>query len=333
MTRRVFLIVFLLNFYVNAQAWFFPAHVLITQVAMQKIKPSVANTISHLMVPLFDNSPKKLKSQLRQYPHVSLFARFSYVPDLWRKKTLKELFREYRATLPEALQPYAGQVTTTWHYINKSHNNACQLRGEMNVLKAITLMRKAYHESRPHSPARGLCLILLAHFVEDAHQPLHQFGQSTKRCSYDAGGNLFCLKPRENGRCPYSLHMLWDSALAFRINKKKITLLAKSLLAREQSQFSLAEIAEQNPSVWQKLIMPLAPFVYSTPQGRYPDKAYLHKGRRLALSLMVLSGLRLAYWLNHHVKRLEVHCRVHHCMNTEIFCHPMVSNYKTVLSV
>lgn len=102
-----------------------------------------------------------------------------------------------------------GQRSSRWHYVNLAQDD-CGYRRVAHcpdgdcVIEAIRRQRDLLADRRQPDAVRAQALKFLAHFVGDAHQPLHA-GDAR-----DKGGNTVQLQIDGKGS---NLHRLWDSAL------------------------------------------------------------------------------------------------------------------------
>ena len=279
-------------------AWNMNGHVMITDMAQTKLSNKLKANINVLAQGIFIQlSAKDQRFLIRRFPNMPAIARLSVLPDWWKQEPLGMLFKRFHAPLPQLLKPYAKETTASWHFINHPYpaKRQCDIIKPENVVWAINLLQKAY-QSTDNANTKGLILIFLAHFVGDAHQPLHTLSYVNARCQSDYGGNAFCLTKKKHGRCRYNLHEYWDSTMGEFKGYPHIG--AWEGIIKQASNPNLVALNQQakdlNPAGWARHNKAYAAFIYSAQKYHLPSKAYKQKAQKIAYSEMRLASLRLA---------------------------------------
>lgn len=284
-----------------ALAWNANGHLLISELAYEQLTPIAQKKVNQLSETLFKQLPFATQYQLNEkYPNLSKFAQLSILPDQFRKQSLKSLFEQYQGKLPASLENIALEDTHHWHFTNQTYPNSdCPNHSKHDLLWAIqTLKPIVKNEKNPLS--QGLALVMLTHFIEDAHQPLHTFSYADHTCKTDKGGNLFCLSPGESRYCKHNLHHLWDTGVGF-LKGRQTHLSRKISLVKEKlpTESLKKETSEANPEQWAKENYTYAKFVYSLEPNTKPEKFYYRTGQEIAKKQMAIASYRLADTLNH----------------------------------
>lgn len=279
-----------------AQAWSQDGHVLITDLAMDTLAPAQVRELESIARELetqFDRDRRMVN--LRAFGVSNDVAKISSFPDWVRDEPLGELFARYGATLPAALEPLADQDTSSWHYTNQAINqgslsaSSCAVAPEWGVDRVIPLLIEAWHQADSRI-AQALVLSFLTHMVADIHQPLHTLTLVSDNCRHDLGGNLFCAAtPTSSGRCPQSLHALWDSGVGLFDRYDEYAQLKQALDAHSP--------AESDPTLdiesWLEEGLSHSRLIYSLRENQQPDPAYLEDGRYISAQRIRLAAERL----------------------------------------
>lgn len=277
-------------------AWNLQGHAVVAQIAYENISPETELKVDALADRVFAQLPAEEQQFLnRRGAQLSPYARAAGLPDTWTTLTLRQLFAEFHAVLPSALQPYADDRTAHWHFMNNAYGSNSYCHGvtdTQNVAWAIPLLQRAFAESQDPN-AQAVILVLLTHFVGDIHQPLHVIVKTNWLCGNDGGGNGFCLKARR-GACVLSLHKFWDSGLGYLKRGRNLDRAAADLQQKwPQSGFG-PSLQESAPLTWVQDELKLADFVYGASQNHKPSPEYVSQGRKLAQQQLSLAGYRLA---------------------------------------
>ncbi len=284
-------------------SWNANGHIVISQLAYERLTPSTRKQVDQLSAQLFKQLPFSTQYELNhKYPEASEFAKLSLLPDRFRTQPLGIIFEQYQGKLPEVLQPLAKNNTRYWHFISRTYppNRQCSMNGPKdNLIWAIrTLKPIVKYEKDPIS--QGLALILLTHLIADIHQPLHTFSYVKANCKTDKGGNAFCLSPKKKGKyCRHNLHHLWDTCVGFLRGKqpnlaRKMVLIAEGFPATRFKE----ETIETHPETWIKQNYTYAGFIYSIKPNQKPYRQYYKKGQYIAKQQMAIASYRLAYTIN-----------------------------------
>jgi len=280
-------------------AWGFKGHVLVAQIAYNNLTPTAKNKVNHLSIIIFQRLSVRWQERLnRNYKGVSTFAKIAVLPDNWRNWKLGTIFQHFDAPVPNSLKDYMNKRTASWHFINQPFpNTTCHTIKPKNVVWALqNIIYTLSHEKNQN--AQAVLLILLAHLVGDANQPLHTISKVDSQCRGDKGGNLYCLREGRGRKCRKNLHQLWDYAVGFLKSRKNF--LNESIKLQERyPKSAFPEVAiTSRPDEWVKQEYRYAPFIYSTPKFQKPSPAYYRKGQQIAQRQITLAGYRLAYLLD-----------------------------------
>lgn len=234
----------------------------------------------------------------KHYSTATTFSKIAMLPDTWRKWHLQTIFRDFTATVPENLLPYAYQNTEQWHYINLPYptTTSCQTI-QTNVTWAIPMLEQSLHHSRNENQ-QAVIMVLLEHLVGDSEQPLHAISRVNKQCQSDRGGNQFCLRMNSQGRCTKNLHSLWDNAVGFLRPHQNIQRTAFRLEQRYPKTDFAKFLQNTTPLNWSKINLSYATFIYSLPEDEKPSPSYYREGQAIATTQLALAGYRLAAMLN-----------------------------------
>ena len=166
---------------------------------------------------------------------------------------------------------------------------------------AIETLRKGTSSDKHDAETLGY----LMHLVGDIHQPLHAATRVTaKNPKGDAGGNGFKL-----AGVPDNLHWYWDSAAgAFNFwspqrplderDRRRLDEFARAITTESPAEKNPAA-QELNPDTWARESHMLAgSVVYDLPENTTPGDAYNAKARPVARQRLALAGYRLAQIIN-----------------------------------
>jgi len=302
--KKIFTVLLLAMLPVIANAWNFTGHVVVAQIAYNNLTPEVKSKADKLAAIIFNALASQEQKRLdRQYPNASTFAKIAPMPDIWRQCKLNTLFTQFNANIPENLLPFSNASTASWHFMDAAYpqTSHCKTIQPTNVVWALNTIEPDLATSH-HENTQALLMVLTEHFVGDIHQPLHAITNVTHGCSGDSGGNQFCLRKNQAGRCTINLHSLWDSAVGFLKPHQNIAKTAYMLqISYPKSQVSEL-LKDNNLADWIKEDEKFAPFIYSTPENTDPSPAYYKEGQAIAKKQLVLAGYRLAATLNQALK-------------------------------
>lgn len=297
-----------------ARAWDADGHMLVAQVAYNRLTPEVRARADALLQGL--QNPAK--------PEVS----YSFV-------TAACWMDDVRAA--EKLDARFG-LLKTWHYVDRE----CEGKDPdpPHALWAIEQAETALRgfKDAPLAPeftapalSQGETLAVLLHLVGDVHQPLHAIGR-------DQGGNLYPVSGvpdlslglsadlkaipfgQKEGGVYQRLHALWDEAYRFDADptqgaKPAIRLLydlgnsttpdsAKTqqiagFLDKKFAPPATLSLRAMDASSWVRESNQVAcDWVFDTPAKAQPSNAYIHRAHDYTCRRVTLAGYRLAAVLN-----------------------------------
>ena len=307
---RSLLLVVSLAISTPAMAWNEFGHMLIAELALQKLSPKLQRKIESEAFSLVrrQDSDKRLYL-MRAYPGSSAFAQIAVFADHHRDKSLAELYGKFGQKLPAVFADLAGDDTTRWHYKNqpyapgivqrlgiepsvgKGSAASCDLSEPVDVAWAIEQTRVALSQAETESD-RVLSLALLIHFVGDAHQPLHAISRVDEDCESDRGGNRFCVAYGANSySCVTSLHEYWDAGLGFFRSFDRVGDAAEFVARISLDE---AQVKNLDADAWLAEGFRQARFVYSIQEGTGGDPHYVKEAQIIAYERIALAAARLA---------------------------------------
>lgn len=277
--RILFPVWIALSFSANAFAWNATGHMLVADIALQHLQPSVKRVCEEL---------------LAEVPAPKSNTFIDCAP--WADDT------KTRRTGP-------------WHYIDlyfKSDGNPTDKQPDpQNVVWAISRFSRRLVASNEPDEKRADALRYLIHFVGDIHQPLHCTSRITPdQPEGDKGGNDFYFShPSSDNSRPHELHYLWDDGGGlFKFKHRPITSSERqwldALAAKALSSVTAGEIkhelAIESPMAWAKESQAIAiKYVYLTPEFQEPSEQYYKMAQKISMERCAIAGLRLAQLLNH----------------------------------
>ncbi|OGO91348.1 MAG: hypothetical protein A3F41_00480 [Coxiella sp. RIFCSPHIGHO2_12_FULL_44_14] len=286
--------IFLLSFiFTPSWGWNTKGHVLISQIAFDHLSRTEQSTVNHYAERIAKHLPVYLEQQLDdRYRGAALFAKLTVLPDFWRGITLKNLFQRFDASLPEVLQPYRQQTTDRWHFEDRPFpRKKCVFPKNFQLFAAIATLQKAFHQTNNEN-SKALILLLLTHFIEDAHQPLHTFTKVNKYCHNDRGGNDYPI--RMGKRKISNLHKTWDAGVGY-LNRPFHFKTRSEQLQQEFAKSSLkTDIARLDPIAWVNANDAYATLIYSIKPHHSLTPSYYQQGQAIARLQITIAGYRVA---------------------------------------
>lgn len=281
-------------------AWNYTGHVLIAQIAYDNLNPEAKKKADELSLLIFNNLPESQQDKLnKQYSNASTFAKVAILPDVWRKWKVSTLFKKFNALPPLNLFLSLEEPTANWHFIDQAYPafKNCNTVESSNVVWAINKLENNLSKTKTEN-SKALQMVLLEHYIGDIHQPLHNMTNVKNGCEGDRGGNNFCLRQNQSGKCIKNLHSLWDSAVGYlkpHENIKQLAYELENLYPESQftNQFKKTEVNQ-----WANENYANAAFVYNTQEFTKPNPEYFQNGQMIAKSQLALAGYRLAQELN-----------------------------------
>lgn len=301
---RFFTQVFILGLASPVFAWNEFGHMLIAEMALQKLEPKLQRQIEQQAFSLVrqEESDRRLYL-MRTFSDTSAFAQLSVFADEHRDLTLHNLYQKYGLNMPAEFAGVAQQTTSNWHYKNQPYvslgvqppgqqqSAQCDLSEPTDVAWAIEGLQQVFNTAQTEQD-RTLALALLIHFVGDAHQPLHTISRVDGDCESDRGGSAFCVVYRKNSySCETNLHAFWDSALGFFESYETV---AEAVDFVSRVKVDEVQANNLNALEWVEEGYRQARFVYSIKDGSGGDPYYIKDGQIIAYERMALAAERLA---------------------------------------
>lgn len=267
----------LLLFPFTAFAWGPVGHMVVANIAYQKLKPDVRDKVDQLVSYLH-----------AEYSNMEQFTQIAYWPDTLGSQKISSYQH--------------------WHYIDVPlvADGAGLPQKDMidddNAVWAMNNIQNIVKNEKHGNPyERARFLSFLVHIVGDLHQPLHTVSYvSTNHPEGDRGGNDYHV--RFSG-AKTQLHHVWDSGVG-RFNnvlsEENVNTISKAIVARyPESYFGKDKLDDLKPEDWAKEGMVNAKdYVYVTPENRDLSTQYIQNGQRVAEQQVALAGYRLARILN-----------------------------------
>lgn len=266
---------------VAAPAWDETGHLLVSQIAYERLNPAARAKVDALA--------KTLRFCGKSYDGTTLGA---WMDDLKADTTHDDL--------------------RVWHYIDIPFFDGVQPNpsvrpGPVNAVErinwAVETLRKNLGAEKKDAEVLGY----LYHLAGDLHQPLHAAMRVTaENRDGDAGGNEFKLTGLAEVD---NLHSYWDSATgAFHYwnpdrplsvrERRRLETYARQLVAAYPPE-SMPEAKELDPQKWARESNELARLVaYALPENSQPSAAYEAKAQSTARRRLALAAYRLANLLN-----------------------------------
>jgi len=262
------------------------------EVVLQQLEPEVQQY--YLSLAKVFNAINGSKNHPRD-----TFINLSSWPDEIRKTSLAQLFKQFDTRLPRVLGSFAKESSNRWHYhnaVSTEDDQRCAFTNGGQLYEVMPLIDRALRN--PESPAQEVLLLAFAmHFMQDIHQPLHTFTRLNTACKSDLGGNRVCLKPIFAGRCPMSLHYLWDSGFGVFYDKDDLSSLAPNIFDALDNQSSEQQRFKFVPASWGRESFKYYVDVYQYRRKNYEDNAKDIVEERVGKAIS-----RQVQYLNRHYK-------------------------------
>lgn len=257
-----------------AHGWGVAGHMVVTQVAYDRLSPGARAEVDRLIDLLADFEPK--------LDH-------AVTASVWM----------------DEMRSAGWRSMDRWHYMGTLYNaDGIQQLYNVHPDNAVEAIRQSVRTlENPQAPdlAKAIMLRVLLHVVGDLHQPLHAGSRVTlEHETGDRGGNDFLL-PDTTGR-PSNLHYLWDAGWGVlpRLEPNEEGMLTVAGLARELTravpESRVPEWREMNADTWAResfRLMTSVVYVGIEP-GRPPSEVYQAKARLVTRRRLALAGYRLA---------------------------------------
>ncbi len=266
------LITFFFSF--TAFAWGPIGHMVIANIAYQRLTPDAREKVDGLVA--------KLSTE---YPDMnSSFLHMSCWPDMIRAQKIETYMH--------------------WHYINipftKDDSNLPNTIDTDNAVWAVNKIEEVVQNDHANPYERARFLAFLTHVVEDLHQPLHTTTYvSAEYPNGDKGGNLYHVS--YDGKRT-NLHHLWDSGVGVfegENSPEHINQLAESITSLYPERYFGTKVDDLDPEHWSREGWNQAKeYVYSTPENNSVSDDYIQAGQKISEQNAALAGYRLAHLLN-----------------------------------
>lgn len=270
----VFSVILFLSFLPEAAAWNALGHMVIANIAYQKLKPTAKKKVDELVV-VFQ----------KEYPEIKTFVQI--------------------APWPDAIRGQKIDMFTRWHYIDLAFSDdGTQLKNLVdtdNAVWALSKMKTPIANDHTRGIERVRFLAFFTHIVGDLHQPLHTVSRITANLpDGDQGGNLVHVIYKNKTT---NLHKVWDGGVGVFEGPsamENVQEISQKLIALYPISFFNGKTNDLRPENWADEGMQNAKeYVYNTPQDKPLNQAYIQSGQAFSEQQAALAGYRLAGLLNH----------------------------------
>lgn len=264
------------TFSFSCYAWNDVGHMIIADIAYERVDPIVRTKIDSL-----------LETFVKDYPDFKSFQQMA----IW----------------PDALKAHRVDIYSHWHYANIPFtNDGTPVKSIKDIHNAIWVVNKLevmVGSPYVNSVERARSLAFLIHIVGDLHHPLHTIEYfSAAHPNGDEGGTLYSIRNPADHTRTINLHKLWDDGLG--LFKKEITAeniagLAKTITSVYPENYFGEQAHNLFLADWTNESLTLAKTnIYTLPENHLPPTAYMQQGEQIVQQRLALAGYRLAALLN-----------------------------------
>jgi hypothetical protein len=266
---------FLLTLTSNSYGWGRVGHMMVADIAYAKLQPQVKAKVDTMV-----------SDFTKEYPDFTTFAQI--------------------ATWADAIKGQSINVFSHWHYYNAGiSDDGTPVKDESNTdnaLWAINQIEPIIKNDQVNHFDRARFLAFYIHIVGDLHQPLHVVERFSKEnMDGDEGGNLYPIQYQIKSFTITNLHGLWDYGMGLFDNSltpEDIKALETTITTQYPETYFGAQVNDLDPKDWVAEGVQVSKFVYSTPENKVPEQAYIDTGKQIAEQKIALAGYRLAALLN-----------------------------------
>lgn len=289
---------------IYCRAWSEAGHIVIADLAYDKLPIQARRQLDQYAGILLDGAPESAASWRRRYPAFSPLSYIAAWPDTIRELTVADIFARYHVDVPSPLAKYQARTTGNWHYTNRWYYNdagkvgpaQCErLTNHGRLLPVVELLYRSFEQSR--SPEqRAVILAFLIHLVSDLHQPLHNFSRVGEDCRHDGGGGGFCVAKPSKGRCERNLHQWWDSGgglFSRPLEMNKVDKIAAGVDTGQTVESITRDSIGRLARAWSDESRAFTASIYALDEGVEPGESYTVNARRIIEKQAALAGKRL----------------------------------------
>lgn len=267
----VFLFLFTLSF--NSYAWNAVGHMVIADIAYQKLQPSVREKVDSLVGQLH-----------KEYPEIATYKQIAYWPDALRSQKI--------------------ETFTHWHYIDTPYSaDGTPAKSGIdtdNAAWAIKQIEVVVKNNQANTYDRARFLAFLTHIAADLHQPLHTLSLfSSAHPHGDRGGNAYMVS-YNNQRI--NVHKIWDAGVGIftaQTGNDPIREMSTAIMAEYPESHFGDQVANLVPEDWVKEgVNNAKTYVYVAPENQPVPAGYITTGQQISKQRAALAGYRLAAILN-----------------------------------
>lgn len=260
----------------SSYSWNALGHMVVAQIAYDKLKPDVKAKVDVMIADLG-----------KEYPDITAFYQLGPWADSMRSQKI--------------------DIYTHWHYIDLAFSTdetpLKNLVDTDNIVWAITQIEPVVGNNKANPYERARFLAFLVHLIADIHQPLHTASRiSSATPDGDKGGNLYYIKYPASKPQMITLHRLWDQGIdIFTVENTfaKVLSLSGRITSLYPEKYFDTKPTDLNVDHWAYEGLTTAiSAVYSTPENQIPSEVYLQSGRQISQQKIALAGYRLANVLN-----------------------------------
>jgi hypothetical protein len=254
-------------------AWNATGHMVVANIAYQKLKPDVRSKVDTL-----------ISFMQMEYPNINSILQVAVWPDTIRSQKI--------------------ETFTRWHYIDvpftQDNSPLKPTVATDNALWAIQSIQAPLKNTHANNFERARLLAFFIHIVGDVHQPLHTVTRlSEVHPDGDRGGNLYFIR---YNNAKMTLHSFWDQGLGLfsgPSTEESIDELTNTITALYPPSYFGAKADDLDPGHWIEEGMQNAMHItYNTPENAVPSADYVVLGQQVAQEETALAGYRLAALLN-----------------------------------
>jgi hypothetical protein len=275
-SRCLGLALFVTLFPLQTFAWNAVGHMVVANIAYERLKPEVRAKVDKMTMDL-----------AKEYPNITQFQQLAPWPDSLRSQRI--------------------ETYTHWHYIDKAFSTdntpLKDLNDSDNVVWALKQIIPVVGNNAVNPYERARFLAFLVHMTGDIHQPLHTTSRiSAQHPNGDQGGNQFTVLAKGNHLRGNNLHSLWDGGVGVvdvDSTKENIEAVTRSITKHYPESYFGDKIHDLKPEDWANEGFEVATkVVYNTPENQAPNTNYIETGKQTAEQRLALAGYRLAELLN-----------------------------------
>lgn len=294
----------------EASAWGPFGHMVVADVAWQKLSPQTRQKVSALLKqnPAYSKWISGVPADRRD--EYAFMAAANWADDIKTDDAYTD--NGDPASGPQAALNvgYADKLRHRyWHYIDfpfSPDGTALGHKNPANIETQIRAFRETLKSRTASAPLKSYVLVWLIHLVGDAHQPLHSTSRFTAALPRgDNGGGRISVCPETacTEETKMSLHAFWDDlpgkpASRGKVRKAEVNLApansAAAAIADEHQWLEESFALARNSAYAEPITAGAGPFTLTA--------AYKAKAKRIADERVALAGARLAHLIEDNLR-------------------------------